>query len=80
MRTGIWVSPLYKKHVGPPGKFECSERYEVIFKMLEDSQLIKRVVLKEGRTCTDEELLRCHSKQHVERISSLKLSNIGIII
>jgi hypothetical protein len=43
--------------------------------MLEDAGFFTKCIKMEGRDATDEEILRCHTEAHLERIKNIKVTN-----
>ncbi|KAK2951733.1 putative Polyamine deacetylase HDAC10 [Blattamonas nauphoetae] len=72
--TTIWYNPICLQHRGEDPRFECPERLEAIISHLEASSLIKKCVVRAGHAATDDDILLCHSSEHLSRINSHQFS------
>jgi acetoin utilization deacetylase AcuC-like enzyme len=73
--TGAWVIPAGLT-VQPLGHLENAEGKRRIRNLLEVSGLIDHLVLLQPRAATEDEILRLHTREYVDRIKS-KSSNLG---
>ncbi len=69
-RTGVVFDPVFKDHDTGPGHPERPERLDAIFQVLEDQGMMAETKKIELREATFEELMRVHTKTHIERIKA----------
>jgi acetoin utilization deacetylase AcuC-like enzyme len=68
--TGIVADPVFMKHDTGPGHPECPERLAGIYSALEESGLMDDASIIPLREVTGEELLKVHTKKHIERVAA----------
>lgn len=68
--TFIVADPDYTKHLTGIGHPECPKRYEVILKMLRDTNLISKNNLLQPREATEEEVQYCHTPEYYNLVKN----------
>ena len=74
MIATIISHPDCLKHLMPSGHPECPQRIEAIANQLLASGLDGLLYHREAQAVTDEQLLRVHSPQHLQRLAEVTLS------
>lgn len=68
--TGIVAGPVFMKHDTGPGHPERAQRLERIYSMLEQVGLMDSVEKIALREATENELLKVHTKGHVDKVAA----------
>ena len=70
-RVGLVHSPDMELHRGPGDHPECPARHWCVVKAFNDSGLADRCVRLEPRPASDEEVLRAHTREHLDALHAL---------
>jgi len=78
-RTALVYHREYLKHYAGPYHPECSERLTSVMKILRQSGLLEKVTVLEPEKCSEDDILLCHTKKHLEHIKNLSMEGGGPI-
>jgi acetoin utilization deacetylase AcuC-like enzyme len=68
-RTGIAADSVFKDHDTGPGHPECPARLDYIYSHLEEEGILNDAVMIDLRDAKEEELLKIHTKHHIDSIA-----------
>ena len=71
VRLSSYVNPVFSQHVEPAGHPERQQRYEAALRGVQASRVCSQVVQQSTRVATEEEALRVHSQEHLDRLAAL---------
>jgi len=69
-RVGLFDAPLFREHDAGPGHPEAPGRLDAVRRGLREAGLEQRLVVREPRATTREELLRVHTAAHVDAVAA----------
>lgn len=65
LRTGLLADPFSKKHETGPGHPECAQRYDAIWKAVDQAGLPSRTLKLAPRATTEDDIARVHSREYI---------------
>ncbi|KAA6389131.1 MAG: putative Histone deacetylase 18 [Streblomastix strix] len=67
-KTVLYIAEECLQHKGNNPRFECPERLESAISHLSSSGLMQKCEVRKGHTCSDEDILMCHTRAHLDKI------------